>query len=53
MSAPTETRQRPRSPLARLLDPRLEKLATRVIVGIAAIVIVLFPLSPSISAQNT
>jgi branched-chain amino acid transport system permease protein len=39
--------------VSRLLDPRLEKLATRVVVGIAAIVIVLFPLSPSISAQNT
>jgi ABC-type branched-subunit amino acid transport system ATPase component/ABC-type branched-subunit amino acid transport system permease subunit len=53
MSAPTETPSTARSPLARLLDPRLERLATRVIVGIAAIVIVLFPLSPSISAQNT
>jgi ABC-type branched-subunit amino acid transport system ATPase component/ABC-type branched-subunit amino acid transport system permease subunit len=53
VSAPTETPSTTRSPLARLLDPRLERLATRVIVGIAAIVIVLFPLSPSISAQNT
>jgi ABC-type branched-subunit amino acid transport system ATPase component/ABC-type branched-subunit amino acid transport system permease subunit len=53
MSASIEDRSTTRSPLARLLDPRLERLAARVIVGIAAIVIVLFPLSPSISAQNT
>ena len=40
MSAATETPSTTRSPLARLLDPRLERLAARVIVGIAAIVIV-------------
>jgi branched-chain amino acid transport system permease protein len=53
MSASTETPSTTGSSLARLLDPRLERLAARVIVGVAAIVIVLFPLSPSISAQNT
>jgi ABC-type branched-subunit amino acid transport system ATPase component/ABC-type branched-subunit amino acid transport system permease subunit len=39
--------------IARLLDPRLEKLAARALVVVAAAVIVLFPLSPSVSAQNT
>jgi branched-chain amino acid transport system ATP-binding protein/branched-chain amino acid transport system permease protein len=38
---------------SRLLDPRLWKLLTRGIVIVAATVIVLFPLSPSMSAQNT
>lgn len=42
----TSTRQR-------LLDPRLQKWATRAILVAAAAVIVLFPLSPSMSAQNT
>ena len=53
MSASTKTPSTNTSPLARLLDPRMEKLATRIAVGVAAIVIVLFPLSPSVSAQNT
>jgi ABC-type branched-subunit amino acid transport system permease subunit len=39
--------------IARLLDPRLWKLLTRGVVIVAAAVIVLFPLSPSMSAQNT
>ena len=38
---------------ARLLDPRLQTLVTRAVVVVAAAVIVLFPLSPSMSAQNT
>lgn len=42
----TSTRQR-------LLDPRLQKWVTRAIIVAAAAVIVLFPLSPSMSAQNT
>jgi branched-chain amino acid transport system permease protein len=41
------------TPTARLLDPRLWKLSSRGVVIIAAVVIVLFPLSPSMSAQNT
>jgi branched-chain amino acid transport system permease protein len=41
------------SPTSRLLDPRLWALSARAVVVIAAVVIVLFPLSPSISAQNT
>jgi ABC-type branched-subunit amino acid transport system ATPase component/ABC-type branched-subunit amino acid transport system permease subunit len=38
---------------SRLLDPRLWKVLTRGIVLVAAAVILLFPLSPSVSAQNT
>lgn len=53
MSASPATSTTSTSPLARFLSPRHEKLAARVLVGIAAVVIVLFPLSPSISAQNT
>jgi len=41
------------SSTCRLLDPRLWALSARAVVVIAAVVIVLFPLSPSISAQNT
>jgi branched-chain amino acid transport system permease protein len=37
----------------RLLDPRLWKWLSRSVIAIAAIVIVLFPMSPSMSAQNT
>lgn len=37
----------------RLLSDRVWKIGTRVILVIAAIVLVLFPLSPSASAQNT
>ncbi|VEG57789.1 branched-chain amino acid ABC transporter ATP-binding protein [Mycolicibacterium aurum] len=36
----------------RLLDPKLHTWATRGLVGVAAVVILLFPLSPSMSAQN-
>lgn len=36
----------------RLLDPKVHAWATRGLVGVAAIVILLFPLSPSMSAQN-
>lgn len=36
----------------RLLDPGLHKWATRGVLAVAAAVIVLFPLSPSMSAQN-
>ncbi len=36
-----------------LLDARLWKLGARLIVAIATVFIVLFPLSPSVSAQNT
>lgn len=36
----------------RLLDPKLHTGATRGLVGVAAVVILLFPLSPSMSAQN-
>jgi ABC-type branched-subunit amino acid transport system ATPase component/ABC-type branched-subunit amino acid transport system permease subunit len=43
----------PKSGASRLLDPRLWKLLTRGIVIVAAAIIVLFPLSPSMSAQNT
>jgi ABC-type branched-subunit amino acid transport system ATPase component/ABC-type branched-subunit amino acid transport system permease subunit len=39
--------------LQKLLDPKLQKWVTRAIVAVAAVVILLFPLSPSISAQNT
>ncbi|OYO07241.1 branched-chain amino acid transport system permease protein [Propionibacteriaceae bacterium ES.041] len=35
------------------LDPRTVKLATRVLLIAAAVVIVLFPISPSLSAENT
>src|SRR5690349_17942442 len=41
------------NPIARLLDPGVLKWVTRAILVVAAIVIVLFPLSPSMSAQNT
>ena len=41
------------NPIARLLDPGVLKWVTRAILVAAAIVIVLFPLSPSMSAQNT
>jgi branched-chain amino acid transport system permease protein len=36
----------------RLLDPSLHKWATRGVLAVAAAVILLFPLSPSMSAQN-
>lgn len=36
----------------RLLDPGLHKWATRGLIAVAAAVILLFPLSPSMSAQN-
>ena len=36
----------------RLLDPQLHKWVTRGVVAVAAVVILLFPLSPSMSAQN-
>lgn len=36
----------------RLLDPTLHKWATRGVLAVAAAVILLFPLSPSMSAQN-
>lgn len=36
----------------RLLDPQLHKWVTRALVAVAAVVILLFPLSPSMSAQN-
>jgi ABC-type branched-subunit amino acid transport system ATPase component/ABC-type branched-subunit amino acid transport system permease subunit len=39
--------------LQKLLDPKLQKWVTRAIVAVGAVVILLFPLSPSISAQNT
>ncbi len=42
-----------RSLRERLLDERLWKIGTRVVLVIAAIVLLLFPLSPSASAQNT
>ena len=41
------------SVVEKLLDPKLQKWATRAIVAVAAVVILLFPLSPSVSAQNT
>lgn len=47
MSTDTDAR------MSRLLDPRLQKWSTRTLLIIAAVVIILFPLSPSISAQNT
>jgi branched-chain amino acid transport system permease protein len=37
----------------KLLDASLQKWATRAIVAVAAVVVLLFPLSPSVSAQNT
>ena len=37
---------------SRLLDPKLYTWATRAVVAVAAIGILLFPLSPSMSAQN-
>jgi branched-chain amino acid transport system permease protein len=37
---------------AKLLDPHLHKWTARAVITVAAAVIVLFPLSPSISAQN-
>ncbi|HYJ55148.1 MAG TPA: ATP-binding cassette domain-containing protein, partial [Mycobacterium sp.] len=37
---------------ARLLDPKLHTWATRGLIAVAAVVILLFPLSPSMSAQN-
>ncbi len=37
----------------RLLDPQLQKWVSRALVAAAAAVIILFPLSPSMSAQNT
>lgn len=36
----------------RLLDPKLHTWVTRGLIAVAAVVIVLFPLSPSMSAQN-
>ena len=45
MSTPTTTR-------TRLLDPNLHTWVTRGLVAVAAVVILLFPLSPSMSAQN-
>lgn len=36
----------------RLLDPGMHKWATRGVLAVAAVVILLFPLSPSMSAQN-
>lgn len=36
----------------RLLDPKLHTWATRGLIAVAAVVILLFPLSPSMSAQN-
>lgn len=36
----------------RLLDPKLHTWASRGVIAVAAVVIVLFPLSPSMSAQN-
>ncbi|CAN5615078.1 branched-chain amino acid ABC transporter ATP-binding protein/permease [soil metagenome] len=38
---------------SRLLDPKLWKCLSRSIIAVAAIAILLFPLSPSVSAQNT
>ncbi|WP_275571523.1 branched-chain amino acid ABC transporter ATP-binding protein/permease [Mycolicibacterium vanbaalenii] len=37
---------------SRLLDPAMHKWATRAVLAVAAVVILLFPLSPSMSAQN-
>ncbi|WP_083736680.1 branched-chain amino acid ABC transporter ATP-binding protein/permease [Mycobacterium sp. MS1601] len=37
---------------SKLLDPKLHKWATRAVLTVAAVVILLFPLSPSMSAQN-
>lgn len=37
---------------SRLLDPKLHTWTTRAVVAVAAVVILLFPLSPSMSAQN-
>ena len=45
MSTPTTT-------TTRLLDPKLHTWVTRGLVAVAAVVILLFPLSPSMSAQN-
>ncbi|MGB3352407.1 MAG: branched-chain amino acid ABC transporter ATP-binding protein/permease [Mycobacterium sp.] len=37
---------------SRLLDPKLHTWATRGLVAVAAVIVLLFPLSPSMSAQN-
>lgn len=36
----------------KLLDPKLHKWGSRALIAVAAVVILLFPLSPSMSAQN-
>jgi branched-chain amino acid transport system permease protein len=53
MSAPTRSPETSPSLRDRLLDERLWKIGSRVVLVAAAIVLLLFPLSPSASAQNT